>query len=157
MKRAIITGATGAIGTALVSELISQNVEVLILYRKGSKRLDNIPKSSKVTLRECALEELEYIKNDTGKEYDVFYHFAWEGTVGDARNDMYLQNQNVKYALDAVGAAKRFGCKMFIGAGSQAEYGQTKGIITEDTVCKPVNNYGIKKLELVKIKKLHLF
>ena len=30
MKRAIITGATGAVGTALINELISHNVEVLV-------------------------------------------------------------------------------------------------------------------------------
>ena len=36
---------------------------------------------------------------------------------------MYLQNLNVKYALDAVRLAKRLGCRRFIGIGPQAEYG----------------------------------
>ena len=31
------------------------------------------------------------------------------------------QNLNVKYALDAVEAASKLGCKTFVGAGSQAE------------------------------------
>ena len=124
MKRAIITGATGSVGTALIKELVSNDVEVLVLCREGSKRNDNILKHPLVEKIYCSLDELEHLENDTGKVYDVFYHFAWQGTTGASRNDMYLQNKNVKYTLDAVGAAHRFGCHTFIGAGSQAEYGR---------------------------------
>lgn len=146
MKKAIITGATGAVGTALVKELISHNVEVLVFCREGSKRNEQIPEHKLVTKRYCSLSELENVQNDTGKTYDIFYHFAWEGTTGTARNDMYLQNQNVKYALDAVAAAKRFGCHTFIGAGSQAEYGRVEGILKPDTPTFPEMGYGIGKL-----------
>lgn len=133
MKRAVITGATGAVGTALVKELASNGIEVLVLCRKGSKRNGQIPEYELVTKKYCALNELAAVQNDTGKNYDIFYHFAWEGTTGAARNDMYLQNQNVRYALDAVAAAKRFGCHTFIGAGSQAEYGRVEGLLKPDT------------------------
>lgn len=146
MKRAIITGATGAVGTALVKELVSNGIEVLVFCRKGSKRNVQIPKHELVTRKYCALNELAAVQNDTGKDYDVFYHFAWEGTTGAARNDMYLQNQNVRYALDAVAAAKRFGCHTFIGAGSQAEYGRVEGLLKPDTPTFPEMGYGIGKL-----------
>lgn len=146
MKRAIITGATGAVGTALVKELISHNVEVLVFCREESKRNEQIPEHKLVTKRYCSLSELATVQNDTGKDYDCFYHFAWEGTIGTARNDMYLQNQNVKYALDAVAAAKRFGCHTFIGAGSQAEYGRVEGMLKPDTPTFPEMGYGIGKL-----------
>lgn len=146
MKRAIITGATGAIGTALVKELIENNIEVLVFCREGSKRNNHIPKHDLVSLKYCSLDQLSSISNDTGKEYDVFYHFAWDGTTGLARNDMFLQNQNVKYSLDAVDCAKRFGCKKFIGAGSQAEYGRVEGVLKPDTAAFPETGYGIAKL-----------
>ena len=146
MKRAIVTGATGAIGTALIRELIRNEVEILVFCRKGSARNEQIPKHPLVTLKYCSLEQMASVENDTGKEYDVFYHFAWDGTTGAARNDMYLQNENVRYALDAVGAAKRFGCKKFIGAGSQAEYGRVEGMLRADTPTFPEMGYGIAKL-----------
>lgn len=146
MKRAIITGATGALGTALIDNLISNGIEVLVLLREGSIRNDVIKNHPLVQTKLCSLENLKILKNDTGKVYDVFYHFAWAGTFGDFRNDMYLQNQNVKYALDAVSAAKEFGCKMFIGAGSQAEYGRVEGILTPSTPAFPENGYGFAKL-----------
>lgn len=146
MKRAIVTGATGAIGTALVDNLISSGVEVLVLLREGSARRGAIKKHPLVEVKVCSLENLKTLKNDTDKTYDVFYHFAWAGTFGDTRNDMYLQNKNVEYALDAVKVAKEFGCKLFIGAGSQAEYGRVEGVLTPTTPAFPENGYGIAKL-----------
>lgn len=146
MIRAIISGATGAVGTALTKVLVSKGVEVLILCREGSMRNKNILEHPLVEKLYCSLEELEHLENNTGKVYDVFYHFAWKGTTGAARNDMYLQNENVKYTLDAVNAAERFGCHTFIGAGSQAEYGRVEGVLTSSTPVFPENGYGIAKL-----------
>lgn len=146
INRAIITGGTGAVGMALIEELISQGVEVLVFCRKDSERNDRIPRHSMVNVLYCDLNQLEEVQNTTGKQYDVFYHFAWQGTTGESRNQMLLQNQNVKYALEAVKAAKRFGCRMFIGAGSQAEYGRVEGKLTADTAVFPENGYGMAKL-----------
>lgn len=146
MKRVIISGATGTIGTALIDNLINNGIEVLVLMREGSARKNSIKSHPLIKVKYCSLENLKTLKNDTGKEYDVFYHFAWSGTFGNARNDMYLQNKNVEYTLDAVSAAKEFGCKTFIGAGSQAEYGRYEGVLTADTPVFPENGYGIAKL-----------
>ena len=146
MKRAIITGPTGSVGTALIKELISHKIEVLAITRKDSKRNANIIADDLVSIKYCSIDELESLQNDTGKEYDVFYHFAWEGTTGASRNDMYMQNRNVKHALDAVEVAKRFGCKTFIGAGSQAEYGRVEGLLKPETLANPEMGYGYAKL-----------
>lgn len=146
MKRIIVTGATGAVGMALIWECIQKGTEVLVFTRENSNRNANIPIHPLVNVINCPLEQLATVENTTGKKYDVFYHFAWEGTTGAARNDMYLQNRNVKYALDAVGAAKRFGCHTFIGAGSQAEYGRVEGILKSNTPVFPEMGYGIGKL-----------
>ena len=147
MKRAVITGATGAIGTALIDEFIKQNIEVLVIVRKDSSRLNVIPKDNPlVTVMYGDLADYANMNNTTGKEWDVFYHLAWAGASGNGRNDMYLQNSNVKYALDAVGLAKRLGCKTFIGAGSQAEYGLHNEKLRPNTDTKPYMGYGYAKL-----------
>ena len=146
MKRMVITGATGAIGTALINECIRQGTEVLVLCRKDSLRNRNIPRHPLVTKEFCSLQQLAGIQNDTGSMYDVFYHLAWAGTSGNARNDLYLQNRNVTYAMDAVRAAKRFGCSVFVGTGSQAEYGRVEGVLQPDTPAFPENGYGMGKL-----------
>lgn len=146
MKRAIITGATGAIGTALVKELIDNNIEVLILMNPESGRKNNIISNPLVSVLECGMDDYAKVQNKTGKKYDVLFHFAWAGTNGNGRNDMYLQNRNVKYALDAVGMAKRFGCVKFVGAGSQAEYGRVEGMLKPETPTMPEMGYGYAKL-----------
>lgn len=145
IKRAVITGATGAIGNALINELIKHNIEVLVICREGSERNDSIPKNPLIKILYCDISSLGSVEKTT-ECYDVFFHLAWMGTTGAARDDMYLQNLNVRYALDAVELAKKLGCKRFIGAGSQAEYGRYEGLLKPDTQTKPENGYGMAKL-----------
>ena len=146
MKKAIITGVTGTIGMALLQELTEQGMEVLAICREGSDRNAQIPHDPKIKCIECSMDRLENIMAEEYGRYDVCYHLAWMGTTGKSRNDMYLQNRNVRYALDAVEMAARLGCHTFIGAGSQAEYGHVQGKLTPETATNPVTGYGIAKL-----------
>lgn len=145
MKKAVITGPTGAIGIALIQELIRHGIEVAAVVRPDSKRTDRIPVSPLVQIVPCDLAELAALPEKIERA-DVFYHFGWDGTFGNSRNNMYGQNLNVKYALDAVEAAAAMGCTTFIGAGSQAEYGRFEGSLTAQTPVFPENGYGIAKL-----------
>ena len=146
MKRAIVTGPTGAIGVALIQALVEQNVEVLAIVRKGSKRIGNIPQSEYVRIVEFDLLELKKLPETEKEEYDVFYHLGWDGTFGNSRNNMQGQLQNIQYALDAVECARKMGCKKFVGAGSQAESGRVEGKLSAKTSAFPENGYGIAKL-----------
>ena len=145
MKRVIITGATGMIGITLIEHLLKKDIKILVLIRKNSKRKSILPFHENLKILECDLNELCNL-NLEEKNYDTFYHLAWDGTFGESRNDLYLQNLNIKYTLDALDLAKRMGCKTFIGAGSQAEYGRVNGIISNNTIANPENGYGIAKL-----------
>lgn len=146
MKRAVIAGATGVIGTALLEKLLQENMEVLVLVRRDSKRLSVIPEDSRVMVLYAGMEEYQNLQNDTGKEWEVFFDLAWSGTFGAARNDTELQMQNISYTLDAVKLAKRFGCHTFVGAGSQAEYGRYEGKLNAGIPAFPETGYGIAKL-----------
>ena len=147
--RVVITGPTGAIGHALIEQCIKNGDEVLAICRKGSSRIKTLPQDSKVSVLELSLCDYEeYIKEAVAPDvsYDVFYHFAWESTTGASRNDTDSQSLNIRYALSAVKLADFFGCKTFIGAGSQAEYGRVEGSLKPDTPTFPENGYGIAKL-----------
>lgn len=146
MRRAIITGATGAIGSALIRELLKNDIEVLVFTRKDSKRNNVIPKHDLLRIRYFDLDELCNIQNDDGTEYDIFYHLAWAGTSGSGRNDRDLQEKNITYTLDAVRCAKRFSCRKFVGVGSQAEYGRKQTALKPQLSCEPENEYGRAKL-----------
>lgn len=146
MKKAVITGPTGAIGMALIQCLADNGIDVVAVVRPGSARADRIRESEHVSVVYCDMKELDRLPSLIEGGADVFYHFAWDGTFGDSRNNMYLQNNNVKYALDAVDAAYELGCKTFIGAGSQAEYGRYEGDLNASVPAFPENGYGIAKL-----------
>ena len=133
---------------ALINKCISEKVFVLAICHKGSSRIKNIPVSPFVTVLEADLDEYStlFAQGNSAQTYDVFYHFAWNGTVGDARNDMHLQSANIAYTMDAAELAGRLGCHTFIGAGSQAEYGRVEGKLTPQTPVRPDNGYGMAKL-----------
>ncbi|MBE6546424.1 MAG: NAD(P)-dependent oxidoreductase [Ruminococcaceae bacterium] len=144
--KAVISGATGAIGMALIRTLVERGDSVLVLCRGDSPRGDRIPTHPLVTKAVCGLSDMKAFAPTAGKTYDVFFHFAWAGTTGAARNDMPLQNDNVRYTLDAVDLAERMGCHTFVGAGSQAEYGRVEGRLSAETPAFPENGYGMAKL-----------
>ena len=146
MKKVVITGGTGAVGVALIKNLTAKGIEVLVIAKKKSKRIDRIPQNELVKIVFSDLDGYESLLFNYGEKYDIFYHLAWEGTFGDARNDLYLQNRNVQYTLDAVSLAKKLNCGLFIGAGSQAEYGSFNGLLSFDTPVNPESGYGVAKL-----------
>ncbi len=130
---------------ALISELTDRGIEVTVLCRKGSARAERIKESELIKKVDCSLCDLAEL--DLGEQkYDMFFHLAWDGTTGSTRNDMYLQNTNVRYTLDAVALASRLGCKVFLGTGSQAEYGRAEGKLNSKTPAFPENGYGMAKL-----------
>ena len=144
--RAVISGATGVIGMALVELLKENKIETLVLCRADSSRSSRIEENEYIKRVDCSLDGMSRFSLGGSEKYDVFFHFAWAGTWGESRNDLYLQNMNVKYTLDAVALAARLGCHTFIGAGSQAEYGRVEGDVSPSTPTFPENGYGIAKL-----------
>lgn len=149
--RIVITGPTGAIGMALIEKCIEEKSQVLAICHRNSKRLDNLPQSAYLKILEADLGDLKDIGRSNTSipedvDFDVFYHFAWAGTTGQARNNMPLQISNIQYTMDAVELAGRLGCKCFVGAGSQAEYGRVEGLLNAGTPAYPENGYGMAKL-----------
>ena len=147
LKKIIITGPTGAIGHALIDECLKQGVEVYAICRPDSPRSKNLPKHKLLHLVQADLAHLKSAIPYLPCDCDALYHFAWAGTFGgDIRNDMPMQTRNIGYTLDAVDLAHTCGCKTFIGAGSQAEYGRVEGKLRSDTPTFPENGYGMAKL-----------
>lgn len=145
--RVIITGPTGAIGHAIIDEFLKDGNEILAICHKNSRRINRLPQDKHLFILQLDLEEYSNYFPDThhNGEYDVFIHLAWEGTVGEDRNNKEIQTKNLYYSVEAVKLAARFGCKRFIGAGSQAEYGRVEGFLNSDIELNPETEYGKAK------------
>lgn len=144
MNNIIVTGATGCLGSAVVRRALEKDIFVTCIVHKGSKRLSNLPADDRVKIVECNLSGYKSLENIEGK-YDAFIHLSWEKTFGASRDDAEVQTRNIQYTLDAVYLAHRCGCKVFVGAGSQAEYGVQSVDLTPDLPVKPESGYGIAK------------
>ncbi len=155
MKRAIVTGATGMIASALIRILVKNNVEVIALCRKEDSKDDEFFKSPLVTAIDADISEYADFADKIGVKCDVLYHFAWLGTFGNSRNDAYTQNLNIKYTLDAVKLAHETGCECFVSAGSQAEYGRTTEKLAASTHANPETGYGIAKYTSGKLSRMY--
>lgn len=147
MKKIVVTGATSMIGSALIEECVKHDIEVYAVLRSASGKQDRLPDSSLVHLIDSSLETLEELPELIPQGCDTFYHIAW-GNTGENRNrSTELQSRNIGYTLAAVRAANALGCKRFIGAGSQAEYGPMDvERISPDSPTNPSTPYGASKL-----------
>lgn len=118
--RAIVTGANGFIGSSLIRKLISNSVEVVALDRFFNPC--HLPKSKLVTAVECELSNTNDILSCIPcGEYDVFYHFAWQGVNGAEKADPTIQLFNCQMTINCAFVAKTLNCKKFLCAGTIAE------------------------------------
>lgn len=131
------------IGSAIVREALKHDYLITCLVRMNSSRINNIQKNERVKIIDCNISDYKTIELDGN--YDVFMHLAWNKTSVGGRDDVDCQLKNVEYTLDAVRLAKRCGCSVFIGAGSQAEYGIQTVSLTPGLPVSPESGYGIAK------------
>ncbi|WP_312642513.1 NAD(P)-dependent oxidoreductase [Hydrogenoanaerobacterium sp.] len=121
MKTAIITGANGFVGSAVMRELLQHDYQLYALDREGCN--NNIPNDPRVKFFPCELSDLSaLIKKIPSLESALFFHFAWAGSAGSARADTALQLQNAQWTVDALRVAKQLGCSRFLCAGSIMEH-----------------------------------
>lgn len=153
--RYIVTGATGFIGYALCKELLATGNEVVAVIRPNSckrQKLElyceqNPNAKDRLQIAELSLDEIGELFRENEITADVFFHLAWNGSSGADREDFDMQYANIKYTADAIRAAKACGCRRFVGAGSQAEYGVVQRRASEqDTVPNPFMMYGAAKV-----------
>ena len=145
MKKAIVTGASGFVGTWLVKELSEHQCLVYAMVRKDEGKFDNI---SNVKVIECDMANIEKLADYIDGPVDAFIHLAWQGSGGDERANYEIQLNNVKLGCDAAKVAKKIGVLHFFSAGTITE-NIVDNIILNDkvsanmmyAVCKKTTRY----------------
>jgi UDP-glucose 4-epimerase len=144
--RVFVTGASGFLGSYLVAGLLERGYEVATLLRPGTScwRLEGV--YQRLYVIKGKLEELDGLRGallDFGP--DAIVHMAWRGVAGADRNSP-VQATNVSDTVRLAELASVVGAKVFVGAGSQAEYGPYNRAIREDDPARPTTLYGMAKL-----------
>lgn len=143
--RIAVTGATSFIGRPLIKRLTEDGHECIAVVRRGGLiEHDCFPM---IQVVEMDMSEYSNMHHETGN-IDCLINLAWIGTRGIDRMDHDMQKANYEYTLHAINSYADTGCKLYITAGSQAEYGITSGPIKETEQANPNTEYGQYKFEL---------
>ena len=135
-----ITGASSFIGVELCRYLSDNGHNVVAMTRKGNDQLNAIANNGHLQVFYADMhnltEKAKYLKAD------IFVHLAWAGALLGQRDNQEMQEGNLRFSLDCVKLSKQMGCRLYVDAGSQAEYGIVPDVLTEETECHPVSAYG---------------
>lgn len=118
MKKVIVTGANGFIGSSLVKKMIDNGVEVIAVDL--SFTISHLPDSNLITKIESCVDA-NLVKKLPSGEYDVFYHLAWRGVNGAEKSNPTVQLANIQMAIDCANICKKLDVKMLLCAGTVAE------------------------------------
>ena len=144
--RIFVTGASGFLGSYLVADLVARGHEVAVLLRPpgAAWRLREV--QDRLQVIPGALEHLDGLRGAvTAFAPDAVVHMAWRGVAGSDRNSP-VQAANVADTVGLAELAAEAGARIFVGAGSQAEYGPYDRAIRDDDVPRPTTLYGMAKL-----------
>lgn len=124
MKRVVVTGGTGFIGSRLIGELTQNQIEVVALVRDANtNRLKCANNRHLLKLIQYDSDEFHALEVDnSGRSIDAFYHLAWAGVSTEQKNDSNLQLENIHLSMQMLEYAKKIGAARFLGMGTVAEY-----------------------------------
>lgn len=149
MKRILITGGAGFIGSNLCDYFISKGNHVTCLdnFATGFKyNIEHLLSNPNFELIEGDIRDLETCQRAAANQ-DYILHQAALGSVPRSINDPITSNDvNVSGFLNMLVAARDSGVKRFIYAASSSTYGDSETLPkVEDVIGKPLSPYAITK------------
>jgi nucleoside-diphosphate-sugar epimerase len=145
VSSALITGATGFVGSALVRRLLADQVEVTAVVRDAS-RIQGIDRQNVTEVRHWEPDALR--RALAGKSAEVVFHLASYGVHADQRDPERLAAGNLGVLTNVLHATAQLKPRQFVFAGSCAEYGfpATQNTpISETQPLAPTTPYGAAK------------
>ena len=146
--KVLLTGATGFVGSQVLSNLLNKQIEVRIIVRKGKENFfkDKSSKLEVVQTEDLFKESADWWVEQC-KGIDTIIHVAWY-----AEPEKYLQSKkNIDCFIGSLNLAKGAvlsGVRRFIGIGTCFEYDLYEGDLSINTPLKPKTPYASAKAGL---------
>ena len=150
MKRAVVTGGAGFIGSHIADELVARGYQVAIIDDLSTGNKENIAallKQSNVEFIEGSIVDLSLL-NKLVRGVDYVFHLAAIASVPrSVKNPQASHEVNITGTLNVLLAARDTSVKKVIYASSCAVYGDTPTLpIKEEMLPNPQSPYAATKL-----------
>lgn len=145
MNKVIVTGGTGFVGGWLVKELVTHQVEVIVLVRNTNIESDLLKECPDVRCIQYDSPEYERLITEEKGTIDVFYHLAWGGVSTEEKNNCELQLNNIDFSVKMLEYAGKLQVGRFIATGTVAEYSMCESIMDVNARQTPNDMYGAAK------------
>ena len=159
-KKILITGGAGYIGQNLVSFFLREKYQIYVIDNLSTSASINSTIKKNINFYKIDLTKENKVKSFfKNKNFDLIIHLAaFSGVEEFNKNVLKSFNNNILATKNLV----RFGFQKqntkLIFSSSAAVYGKVfKGKISENSICRPANYYGLSKLTCENIikDKLH--
>jgi len=143
MKKVVVTGGAGFIGSNMVDRLISEGKEVIILDNFSTGKRENCNPKATIYEVDLSTDHLEPFLEGV----DVVFHFAALARVQPSIEDPLTFNKhNVDGTLRLLMACHKEGIKRVVYSASSSCYGNATMFPTPEThSTNPLSPYGLQK------------
>ena len=161
MKKIVVTGGAGYIGSHTCVELLNNGYDVIIIDNFSNSKPAVIPRIEKLGGKKVKFYEVDLLdiseleKIFAENDIDSVIHFAALKAVGESVEKplLYYEN-NVGGTLNLCKVMKKFNVKNLVFSSSATVYGDVERVpITEDFPLQATNPYGRTKLFMEEIFK----
>ena len=150
MKRVVVTGGAGFIGSHVSEELAERGYYVIVLDDLSTGKMENIGlllKKKDAEFIQGSITDLPLLQRVfQGVEY-VFHQAALPRVVRSIEDPLSVNEVNIKGTLDVLLAARDSGVRKVIYASSSSVYGEPLALPQkEDMPPNPLSPYALTKL-----------
>lgn len=149
MKKAVVTGGAGFIGSHLVEALVQRGFQTVVVDNLSSGSWTKIPYSARDKIRCVESDCLDAeVLDEACRGADCIFHLAAVSSVEASLRDPLASIRSGEMALLGVlESARRCGVANVVYASSAAVYGNpVKLPLAEDHPLQPLSFYGVSKL-----------
>jgi UDP-glucose 4-epimerase len=146
VRRFLVTGGAGFIGSHLVRRLLAEDHDVTALDNLATGARENVP--GEATFVEGDVADAELVDSVfTDGRFDAVFHVAGQASISKSFSTPEVDlRTNVVGTLNVARACVDAGVPRLVNASSMTAYGEPARIPTpEDEACVPVSFYGVTK------------
>lgn len=150
MRKAVVTGGAGFIGSHITEELVKRGFQVTVIDNLSTGKLSNIEwilSGKNAELVQGSIVNLALLRKlFSGVDY-VFHQAAIPSVPRSIKNPKMSHNANITGTLNVLLAARDKGVKKVVYASSSSVYGDTPSLPkVEDMTPNPQSPYAVTKL-----------